>query len=984
MFNTLCLGRRKRDRAVLAACACFGLLFVASVCVQAQSVEVKTQDFSPAPNSNRRDMKAKLTFDAPDGFRQASGSARLVADGIEAEGNFITEASGLKATFNLLRKWEDISFERIELAGQLFPLEGLQPVNKLQPRPLAIDEISLDTTDKTLVYRARFLTPLEGGARLCSGGPYLRQSGGRPGDLKVEAGPPSKAENGWEARIEVSRPQARIADAELVIEVCGGSEERWVYAGNLPELGPIRIYSLGVSVEPVGGRVFSVVLKPALKADAERVETKVLQAPSFMPQLSRNAPLVFEKSEDSYLSEVRIECTSGERALEGLTLMARDPAGAPYLFQQTQRVVVCPRPPWWQAFLDQPFFWGGAVAAAVSLIAYIGYLIRSLWRRRSTRRPEPEKPAQPLTLEPSKVETTTGQSAPPTLDVLRGLLGDVLQSKLSPIQAGITELKGDFADFKRRFPGPDASNPRRSSWEESDGPAWTADLSPGGGGANLAELVNRWWREGADRTRAGFLLQSGSVKVYRSVDINESLRNLTNRTFTFQVTDGLMEWLGQQRQEELLIVPCDPRLFETGDALKFLGILFEGVSLERSLTKVRFRRVRKPCRLQRDPGSKDRYRLAQRGQIEMEGQAEAASTALDVHPMSLAQVPQVSPSAPEGMSESKLTRIVRDAVVEVVSRELIVRVEDLTVQVRSLREIGPQSAERARLEPNLTAAVEVMRKGIAACDGELRAHAAAIQEVKSLVEALRGDLLRIGSELRHPDPAPPVSQGSFFSKTMEVFEIDAAVDRLGERPAQPSPQESSFDMMANSWHSSEMVQVPEQILAKMEKWWPNQLPAEESNPDGEQLPEPSAYLWRLEETQRVLAGAAQQRGWEVKLVHLRVPDNSPQGDASVQITEPVTISRDYRSASDPGDSFADALLFQFALSIQGDAGGHIALLPAAGLRVDKYLHVYSRLTLQRLPVSVTRLTQVVRPAVLSPAGQGGIYTVVSPLKAKFQ
>lgn len=629
--------------------------------------------------------------------------------------------------------------------------------------------------------------------------------------------------------------------------------------------------------------------------------------------------------------------------------------------------------PFWETVRANPRLSGAIALLLVGLLGVVSYLSYDLWGRRRTPddltgeqlRPEPPQAPPP----PAPVETLS-------LAAIASRVVDALRGEITPLKDDIGEVKSILADLREaRFYDPLAGS--SEAWERRDAGTTGPALSPGGGDGNLSELVNRWWRDGADRDRAALLVQNPFVKAYRSVKIHEDMRNITNRTFTFQVTDGPMEWLGRQQQGDLLLVPCDQRQFEAGDSLKFLGYLFDG--LGKSLAKVRFRRVVKPCRLRREPGAQDRYRLVEKGLLELEGQAESVSAPLVVQPVALTRGNQENLPMATGLSEASLTKIIRGAISQVIPGDFSARFDEMAQQARS----WPQKSEPTQADPNLIALLDALRQSVAACDGELRAHASALQGVKSLVEALRGDLLRIESEVHRPDPAPAASPASLFTDAKEA-DLAAAVDRLGEGPAQPLLQESPSDMMASPWRSTEPVHAPEQVLEKLEKWWPARLPAAEANPSGEPLPDPSAYLWRLVQTQSVLALEGQQRGWGVSLVHLSLPEGSAQGDASLQITEPVTVSRDFRNASFPGNSVGDALLYQFALSIHGDAGRHIAILPAAGLRVDRHHHAYSRLTFGKLPGSATRLTQVIQPAILSPVGQGGLYTVVSPLKAEFR
>lgn len=902
MCNALHPGRRTSGIGLSVPRVCLGLLLLASVGAGAQTV-APTPTFDPRAGSNQLDTNLVLTFPIPEGFEKADGSALLLSqsgkpvDAVRGSFKVPQEAEAVTAEFRVQRGRSQKTFSGIELDGQPFSFSKAVVVDPFLPRSLEIKPDLEVTTETALVFRALSSEALADGAELCRSDVTRK-----PEHLGFEPRPIKIDRAGVEVQVQIERPAEKIAEAQLLLVICLGST-RWIYMGQLPELGPED-------------------------ADPEEEETPEATTTSTPP--------------------------------------AKEPIG------------VDQSSPFWDTVRANPWLSSAIALLFVCLLGAAVYLSYDLWGR---RRPSPP-PVVETSPEPSQAPPPPAPVEVLSLAAIESRFSEALKRDLAPLKDDVREVKSILTELQEGRYYSTAPGSTMETWGGRDTVATGPALSPGSGDGNLSELVNRWWRDGADRDRAALLVQNPFVNAYRSVKIHEDMRNLTNRTFTFQVTDGPMEWLGRQQQGDLLLVPCDQRQFEAGDSLKFLGYLFDG--LGKNLAKVRFRRVVRPCRLRREPSAQDRYRLVEKGLLELEGQSEAVSAPLVVQPVALSRVPQENLSTAPEFSEAKLAKVIRGAVSEVIPGDLSVRIEELARQVRSLREREPQKTEPAQPDPSLAAALDGVHRGIGAFEARLQEQATAVREVKSLVEALQGDLLRIETGLRRSDPPAPAAATPSLADPVEESEIEAAMDRLWEVPAQPPPQEPPF-VAETPWRPAGPVHVPQKLLDRLAPWWPARLlPPADSSPDGDSVPDPSAYLWRLEETRRVLARAGLEKGWQVSLVHLNVPEGSAQSDSLLEILEPVTVSRDYRSASSRGNPFSDWLLFQFALSVRGDDSQNIAVLPAAGLRVDKHHQAYSRLTLGKLPESVMRITQVNQPAVLSPVGQGGLYTVVSPLKAEFR
>ncbi len=146
-----------------------------------------------------------------------------------------------------------------------------------------------------------------------------------------------------------------------------------------------------------------------------------------------------------------------------------------------------------------------------------------------------------------------------------------------------------------------------------------------------------------------------------------------------------------------------------------------------------------------------------------------------------------------------------------------------------------------------------------------------------------------------------------------------------------------------------------------------------------------AYFGNLEEARHTLTKAIGDRGWQIGIVHVKVPDSSLGGEQTLQIHAPMSVGdRRIVCSCAPPSPFSDSLLFQFALGVRGDQGQDIAVLPAPGLRLTGSTEGYARLVGGKLPENANSLIKVFRPAILSRVGTDDLHTVVLPMQAEFR
>jgi hypothetical protein len=928
-------------------------------------------------------LTVTLTGAPPDLASQGNVTLRSVA-GETLKTTYKANKGTVEATFATERKWEKVSYESVDFDPPWLDFQIDKPVDvdPVERKPLTVEPDLDSTTSDILAFRATpGQVPSGVGAATCKNRFYLvRHETADPVNFNLQAHlQKSRQGSVRDVSFKLDRSVGEGESLDAVLELCQG-DDRWVYRSEPLEI--VTWLDLEIRQEKRDGSRQALALEIAdAPANADpSLDARYLDKVEILG-VEKGSRISFSLQRDSYVATQEANCSSEEPRLPKLRLTAQDSKGRQYLFGSRGEEPICTKLPsdlkgWIQFIINGirkvalPWLTGASVLLALMICAFVyRHEVRGWFRR--NRKATSGSPDDPV---PSRTSPVTGndsfQGSFP--EVWRINLAEILQSQLGPLRNVMQDVRDDLREVRNH-------QLEQPSAAEQDATAVSPRSLPMQSAGTLTDLVSRWWADGADRDQLDDLIRrNSSIKPYRSSNVQDSLRNTTNRTFLFQPSEGLAEWLGRMQQGDLFLVPGDPKLFQTGDSLKFLGVLFDGLGA--SLSNVRFRRVLKACRLKKEPGAADRYRVMERGLLELEGRlaAEAVSSP-SVAPYHL---PQPAPAVQPVLSEKELAEVVRRAVVAAVPVGLPDQIQDLSRQVRAaLAESGSrQGAEPPRPDPNVSAVLGGVRQDLFTLGQRLNA----IEGLARLVETLRESLVRIEADLRdlrHPQPLPAAP----VAPAPEPALPEPAVDNL---PADwdgheviPEDEYSPLPPLVSAFDRPES---PEELWSSLQRWWPKGLVS--GLPDGYLAAEPAAaYVWNLQETKRRLSKASGDRGWQVDVVHVKLPENTSASERSLQIHEPRSIGdRQVLCTCAPSSPFTDALLFQFALRVRGDHGRNIAVFPAPGLRLTGSIEGYARLAGGRLPEGVTSLSEVLRPAILTQSGTGDLYTVVLSMQGRFQ
>ena len=855
------------------------------------------------------------------------------------------------------------------------------PVNVPSPETKVLTIVAgpQATSDDLLSFTAK-AGDVPSGSSVCQNGLQLRKKDSSPVDWPVRI---ISQPNPAEITFQLDRPSEAGPKLDVVtLEFCKGSS-RLLYRGNLPKIIPRVSRPLDVESVKEAGSDSALVLRVLNWPDkpVQALEADVLEGPQGIPQLKTGSRVAFRPQGNSYIAEIPLHCSSGEIRLPVLSLSARDSTGI-YYFKSDHELVLCPRPPgvdllWWTIpgiFLILAVF---AFAGRRSVLRWLGRGGKpTSVPEESSRSPNPD-PKNPPLAESFRDFFPRGWKAG---------LEEILHTQLDPLYSTMQEVNAVLRQVRNQQLQPSAGTggfvqDYDIKEDERPGETYTSrqSLQPEPVRA-LTDLINQWWEDGTDRNRLGSLIrQDPSIKLYRPSNVPDSLKSPTNRTFLFQPSEGPVEWVGRAQQGELFLVPGDPKFFQTGDSLKFLGVLFEGLGA--SLSNIRFRRVVKACRLKKEAGSPDRYRVVERGILELEGQSSSKASAW-------AGVAQPIPADQPILPRQDLAEIVRLAVGQAIPSSLQGQIQDLTQQVRTLTEGGTQQrSESPGQVANISALLGAVRQEVSGLGQRMDT----IEGIAQVVESLRESLARIEGELRNLSlqQPPPVPTSAFSPLPL--------LSKRGGKNLRPEDQleeirkemQDAIPATVGPVYSQppaplDPLSAPEQLWTRLQKWWPRVLHSR--IPDGYSAMEPSAvYLWRLDTLKDALIEKMGSRGWQIDMIHVKVPDKSTAGEQTLQIHEP--LSREERRVvcrCAPASSFTDALLFQFALRIREVQAQDIAVVPAPGLRLTGSTEGYARLAGGMLPESGTSLMEILRPAILRQSDADDLYTVTFSLQANFR
>lgn len=955
------------------------------------------------PAEGIKNVQITVTFTGAPQDLDPTGALRFIPKDGSAEndllGTYTVENGTLTATLKTERGWKTISYQSVIVEPSGLELQISEPVDvdAIQPKSMNVAPDPALTTDDVLAFLAHITeVPSKGVASDCQQRLYfVQRKTSEPVELKPrEALQLSGQDNKPSIIFQLDRPSRAQPILDAVLELCEGAD-RWIYRGGPVEAIPLQ--QLEIHPEDRKGAEQKLWLKVFSSPDdpAQRLDAEIINGADSISGLRKGKQITFQRQGDSYSAEILVTCSSQEIELPELRVTARDDKSRQYLLKSRGNKRVCRESRSWIQILrdtigNASLLWLVGISVLIAL-AVCGFVYRHRiqdWVRRDrTSSSTYSQNTSPPSTPPGGGNGAFPDSFPGTW---KSGLEEILKLQLTSLQSTLQDVR-DLLIQVRKHQGqsPAGTGASTSAHDTSEDEGQAEPSSPYGSlqaqlGSTLTDLVSRWWAEGANRDRLDdLILRDSSIKSYRSSNVQNSMKSTTNRTFLFQPIEGLAEWLGHTQQGELLLVPGDPKLFQTGDSLKFLGVLFEG--LGSSLSDVRFRRVLKACRLKKEPGFPDCYRLTQRGILELEGGRAAEAFTASRAPV---RAVQPTPDAQPLLVKAELAQLVQQAVERAVPGGLPNQIQDLSRQVQALAQSGVrQGSKPQRPDTDLTAVLCAVDKDLSALGQRINV----IENMARVVESLRESLERIEGELlnvrvQQPLQTPPVPAiPSAALPNVEVMDLPAEsrVDESWKELEDVNPESvaPSYPLPVFGPDSSE---APEQLWARLQTWWPRRLNGK--IPDGYYAGDPSAaYLWSLSEVRRALSKASSDRGWQVEVVHVKVPDNSPAGERILQIHEPRSIEEQRVVCScAPTNPFTGALLFQFALRVRGDQGQDVAVLPAWGLRLTGSTEGYARLAGGKLPENATSLAEILRPAILSQSGLGDLYTVVLPMQGKFQ
>ena len=581
------------------------------------------------------------------------------------------------------------------------------------------------TTDETLTFHVHITeVPLGTAASECKERLYFVQKKNSERDsLRPRTTPQLiRQASGLAITFQFDRPSSVQQVYDAVLELCDGTDQL-VYRGGPVELIPLQRLEIRPQKRTDAAQTLWLDIPSSTNDPAQSLKAKILDGADNIPELQKGKAISFELREGSYRAEVSVACSSQEIKLPILRLLAKDEENRQYVLKGPGGTRICAEQSWVQVTLDwiikTPLLWlvGAPVLLSLAVCAIVyRHKIRDWVRRDKTSKPVS---SQSSSATPPPLNEGAGLPPDSLPRTWKSILEEVLKSQLASLHSNLQDVSELLIQVRRHQTQPPtgttapvaAYGPVETVGQrESSSSFEPIQAQPG---ATLTELVSRWWAKGAARDRLdASILRNSFIKPYRSSNIQDSMRSSTNRTFIFQPAEGQAEWLGRPQQGELFLVPGDPKLFQTGDSLKFLGVLFEG--LGSSLSNVRFRRVIKACRLRKEPGSADRrMRLGRARAPRVRGRTGGR----DLHQPEpeLTRTQQAVPVAQPNLSRKELADVVREAVGGGKLSSLPGQIEALLQQVRGASQgSARRGSEAPRTDTDVTATLGAVRQDLAA------------------------------------------------------------------------------------------------------------------------------------------------------------------------------------------------------------------------------------------------------------------------------
>lgn len=562
-------------------------------------------------------------------------------------------------------------------------------------------------------------------------------------------------------------------------------------------------------------------------------------------------------------------------------------------------------------------------AAGGTGLALLGLLGGIKWGTR--RRPESDDPPP-------------GESTSSVEEMLR-ILREMLDRRLAELKEHIDRLLSQLKSARQAGGGVE----EKDEDEVDESQSFGAKPEPTGQEKKLLQIVNDWWARGdGDRHELTSRLAQKGAKLYVSFDIDSTLQRMVGRTFSFRPSEGPAGWAWDPLSRgEALAVPADPFLFQAGNMIDVLRLLFDGIGGD-SPKSFRFYRVQKACRLRSNPPGSDRYQLVEKGFLELADRsgnripgpvptAEKAGvpiSALSSRKSSLK--PQESP-VPIGPSLRDFEDRVR-----LVFKEEAAKLQPIQIP-------QPTDTPREALD-SLGSRIDQVSADLKKLDDIQRQVAELVRKMESLKQ--------VPKEGSVAAPAPPAKR----------VEPQAPPPPLPSRPTPPPPartEPAEPVIQASLTVSSEPA--PGDFLRRVNQTFSTVVTAA-SEPPGNSAP--SDYLRRLVQLLKNLKRAQADPGWEVTVVHLQVVWISEK--ERMFSVHPVEICEDYREARCRCGELSEAYLLQIFLSIRYGDENLMAVVMTGSNLAERFAEGYSLLTGNADPGSRGSVLMK-RPAVLQRA-----------------
>jgi len=626
---------------------------------------------------------------------------------------------------------------------------------------------------------------------------------------------------------------------------------------------------------------------------------------------------------------IPMDCTSLELSKTALTQAGfeiRDSKGFPLRFAFEGALPLCGEPPSW---FSRGRFWLPASGACVALLGLLGGMQLG---KRYVSKPE----------------------APPVSE-LPSWLKESVNDLSEKVGGGFQELKACIDRLERPpTPARPPGMPIEEETEEPEPQSFTMGQVAIGHERELLQAVNDWWGRGDSNKEALVSrISQNDAKLYVSFDTDATLQRMVGRMFSFRPSDGPAGWVWYPLSKgEALAVPADPFLFQAGNMIEVLRLLFDGIG--DGPKNFRFFRVHKACRLRvQTPGS-DRYQLVEKGYLEL---ADRSGSRIPGPPPPARKALSTGATPPSrkgggGAPEPSVTpgpslREIEDGLRWVLKDEL-----------------GRFQPPQAPTQP-----VDHSREAIKTLQGRIDGLSLDLRKLDSLQQSLEGFALRIES-LKQTPIALPMLPAVSPTKRADLKAPPASVP--------PVPRVEAARLLDIPPAKVASEPSPGEFLKRVSQALPTLVTAA-SEPPGS--PAPSDYLRRLFSLWKDLHQTRADQGWKLNLLHLQVARISER--ERIFSVHPVKVYEDFREAKCLCGDLPEAFLLQIFLAVRNE-GDLMGVAMASSNMAERFAEGYSLLTGDENPRDKGNLVMT-RPAVLQNVrGSSESWRVVLPMEVELR